>query len=124
MKKLISFTFIALMMLLYTSCQYVDIVPDDGSNIVVSDKLSFSADVEPIFQQQSCTNCHPGMRQPNLSAGNAYSSLMDGGFIDKKKPAESKIVVYVAPGASHGATLTAEQVAIIIAWIEQGAKDN
>ena len=124
MKKLISFAFVALMALLYTSCQYVDIVPDDGSNIEVSDNLSFSADVEPIFQTQSCTNCHPGMHQPNLTAGNAYASLMDGGYIDKKNPSESILFQKVAPGAAHGANLTSEEVQIITAWIEQGAKDN
>ena len=124
MKKLISFAFVAMMVLFYTSCQYVDIVPDDGSSIEVSDNLSFSADVEPIFQAQSCTNCHPGMHQPNLNAGSAYQSLMDGGYISEKNPSESLIITKVAPGASHAANLTSEQVQIITAWIEQGAKDN
>lgn len=124
MKKLISFACVALMALLYTSCQYVDIVPDDGTSIEVSNNLSFSADVEPIFQTQSCTNCHPAMHQPNLTAGNAYKSLTNGGYIDTKKPGESLIVNKPAPGADHAANLTAEQVKTIIAWIEQGAKDN
>lgn len=124
MKKLIVFACTVVVMLIYTSCQYIDIVPDDGSTVVVSDDLSFSTDVEPIFKAQSCTNCHPGMKQPNLTEGNAYKSLIDGGYIDKKKPAESLIVVEPAPGAAHGATLTAAQVQTIIAWIEQGAKDN
>ncbi|MFA9389056.1 MAG: hypothetical protein ACERKD_04585 [Prolixibacteraceae bacterium] len=124
MKKLFVFTLTLLAMIVYTSCQYTDIVPDDGSSIVVSNDLSFAVDVEPIFQTQSCTNCHPGMHQPNLTAGNAYTSLMDGDYINEKKPAESSIVVEAAPGATHGATLTAAQVQTIIAWIEQGAKDN
>lgn len=124
MKKLISFAFVALMGLFYTSCQYVDIVPDDGSSVEVSDNLSFSTDVEPIFQEQSCTNCHPGMKAPNLTAGNAYSALMDGDYVNKKNPSESLIITKVAPGASHAANLTSAQVQIITAWIEQGAKDN
>lgn len=124
MKRIIVFTLTVMVLLGYTSCQYIDIVPDDGSSIVVSDDLSFSVDIEPIFKVQSCTNCHPGMRLPDLSAGNAYNSLTDGAYINKKKPAESEIVNVPAPGATHGSTLTNEQVQQIIAWIEQGAKDN
>lgn len=124
MKKIIVFAFTVMIMLAYTSCQYTDIVPDDGSGVVVSDDLSFSVDVEPIFKAQSCTNCHPGMNQPNLTEGNAYASLMDGDYINKKNPQDSEIVTEAAPGTSHGANLTSAQVQIIIAWIEQGAKDN
>ena len=101
MKKIIVFTFTIVYMLAYTSCQYTDIVPDDGSGVVVPDNLSFLADVEPIFQTQSCTNCHPGIHQPNLTAGNAYASLMDGDYINKKNPQDSEIISKVAPGKSH-----------------------
>lgn len=124
MKKLIVFGFTVMLMLAYTSCQYVDIVPDDGSGVEISDDLSFSTDIEPIFKSQSCTNCHPAMHQPNLSAGNAYASLMDGDYIDKKNPENSIIITKVEPGASHAANFTATQVKQILAWIEQGAKDN
>lgn len=124
MKKFVLIAVVAFFTVAFHACQYVDIVPDDGSTIVVSDNLSFSVDIEPIFATQSCTNCHPGMHQPNLTAGNAYASLMDGDYINKKKPEESEVVKVAAPGASHGANLTNEQVQTIIAWIEQGAKDN
>lgn len=124
MKKIIAMAFTAMTMLVYTSCQYVDIVPDDGSGVEVSDDLSFSTDVEPIFKAQSCTNCHPGMKQPNLTEGNAYKSLMDGGYIDEKNPENSELLIVAAPGSSHAAQFTAAQVKIITAWIEQGAKDN
>jgi hypothetical protein len=124
MKKILAMACTAILMLVYTSCQYVDIVPDDGSGVEISDKLSFSADVEPIFKTQSCTNCHPGMKQPNLTEGNAYKSLMDGGYIDEKNPENSSLLVVADPGGSHAAKLTAAQVKIITAWIEQGAKDN
>lgn len=124
MKKLIVLGFSFLLMLAYTSCQYIDIVPNDGSDIEVSDDLSFAVDIEPIFKAQSCTNCHPGMHQPSLTEGNSYASLTDGSYVNEKKPEESEIVIVPGPESSHAAKLTAEQVQLIKAWIEQGAKDN
>lgn len=64
MKKLISFAFVALMALIYTSCQYVDIVPNDGSTVEVGDNLSFSADVEPIFKLKAVPTVIPECTNP------------------------------------------------------------
>ena len=106
------------------ACSYTDIVADDGSDIVVSEDLSFSTDIEPIFKTQGCTNCHPAMHQPDLAAGFAYESLINGGYIDTDKPGDSKIYTVPAPDGTHSAKLTTKQAATILAWIEQGAQDN
>lgn len=124
MKKIFYLALGLIFIMSFNACHYIDIVPDDGSQVEVSDDLSFSTEIEPIFATQSCTNCHPGMSQPDLTTGNAYQSLTDGDFINTKKPEESSIYTKPLPDGSHAAKYTSEQAQLILAWIEQGAKDN
>ncbi|MFB6317812.1 hypothetical protein [Saccharicrinis sp. FJH54] len=122
MKKL-SVIFSFIIMLGFVACEYTDIVEDDGSGNV-PENVSFSADIEPIFTTQSCTNCHPSMKKPDLTAGSAYESIMSMGLVNTANPAESGIYTKPAPDNSHGANYTSAQAKLILAWIEQGAKNN
>lgn len=105
------------------SCEYTDIVIDDSAN-VVTEEISFAESIEPIFTTQSCTNCHPSMKKPDLTAGNAYESISALGLIDSDNPSESEIYTKAAPDGSHAAKYTSAQASLILAWIEQGAKNN
>jgi hypothetical protein len=124
MKKL-SYIFLSLILVLgFSACEYTDIVEDDGSSIEISDNLSFSKDIEPIFRAQSCTNCHPSMKKPDLNTGKAFNSLMDGGFVNTSDPEKSSILTKPAPDGNHAGKYTSVQSRLILEWIRQGAKNN
>jgi hypothetical protein len=117
-------SFLVLVMLatlILSSCEYKDIERDET---VVVEEMSFSNDIEPIFKKQSCTNCHNGTTTPDLTSGNAYQSLISDDFINLNTPTESKIYVVPKVGSGHPATCTSQQSNQILAWIEQGAKNN
>lgn len=124
MRRSLYLIFALLLMVAMNACHYTDIVPDDGSGTEVPEVVSFSSDIEPIFKSQSCTNCHPAMSQPDLSAGNAYESLSKGGYFDTKNPEDSEIYTEPSPDSSHAGKYTAAQAQLILAWIEQGAENN
>ena len=110
-------------MLGFVACEYTDIVEDDGSGDI-TENISFSTNIEPIFTTQSCTNCHPTMKKPDLTAGNAYESIMALGLVNTSDPSESKLYSVPSPDNSHGANYTSAQAKLVLAWIEQGAKNN
>lgn len=124
MRRIFYFSSIVFLAVLFNACQYTAIVSDPSGNVEVPEDLSFASDIAPIFQEQSCTNCHPGMSQPDLSAGSAYNSLINGGYINTGNPEESELLTEAASDGTHAAKLTSEQEAYILAWIEQGAENN
>ncbi len=84
--------------------------------------VSFSKDVLPLFNA-SCKNCHGALGGLSLAS---YDDVMKGG-------ASGKVVVPGDPEGSllvkkqqvqHPANLTAEQLEIIITWINAGAPNN
>lgn len=123
MKK-IGLLIICALAIIFAGCEYTDIVEDDGSGVVVGEKVSFSEEIAPIFAEQSCTNCHPAMKNPDLSSGNAYQSITSMGLINTDSPSESDIYTVPSPDGSHAAKYTASQAKLILAWIEQGAENN
>ncbi len=117
--------FLAIVFVLsFSSCEYTDIILSDGSDIVVKNDLSFSEDIEPIFKAKNCTSCHPGLKQPDLTEGKAYQSLLDRGLFDTENASESKIYTVPLPDGSHTVRYSAEQAAMVLAWIKQGALNN
>ena len=105
---------------LFYSCEYRDI---EHEKPVVTEELSFSKDIEPIFKIQSCTNCHKETLQPDLTAGKAYNSLITN-YIDTLNPSGSLIYSIPETGGNHPAKYTILQSAQILTWIDQGAKNN
>jgi uncharacterized membrane protein len=99
--------------------------------------VTFAADIKPIFEK-SCTRCH-GAEKPkaNLRLDSLETALKGsdhGKVIQPGKSAESKLVISAGhagnpddfmPPPNNRANigpLTKEQVALIRAWIDQGAK--
>ena len=117
------------MALLFSACKYDFILPEE---IIVVDPdnpdsqvIGFAEYVMPIFNN-NCIACHKtGGQVPNLTTGNAYSSLNTSRYINKAAPAESLIYTKPSPnaGGSHKKYTEAE-AAIVLAWITQGAKNN
>ena len=99
--------------------------------------VTYAADIQPIFEK-SCVKCH-GAERPKArlrldSLAGALKGSEHGKVIDPGKSAGSKLVVNVAhlgdeddfmPPPNNKANippLTPEQIGLIRAWIDQGAK--
>ncbi len=96
-------------------------------------QVEFAADIQPIFAK-SCAKCHGADKQ---QAGlrldrkaDAFRGGDSGRVIEPGKSAESTLIHYVAgtdpdllmPPKGQGERLTAEQIGLLRAWIDQGAK--
>jgi len=110
-------------LLLFSGCYYdreEEVVPTD-------DPVSFSADVQTIFDND-CTVCHPSISPTlDLTSGNSYESLFDGGFIDTDNP-EASILYQRLIGTPSimppTGSLPNSNLVTVLSWIEQGALDN
>ncbi len=107
--------------ILISSCYYDDVVAPEIE--VPIDPISYFETVEPIFDNQGCTACHPPAAGLDLSAGNSYSSILDG-RVNIETPENSIIYLTALPGEGHPRTYTPQQAVIILTWIQQGALDN
>lgn len=113
---------IGIIMIGMVSCEYVTIQPKD---VVIPDTpVSFKTDVEPIFTQVNCIQCHPGLHQPDLAVNKAYASLTSMNLVDTQNPAGSKLMQYINAGHNTAANMTGTQKALILKWITEGAKNN
>ena len=95
--------------------------------------VDFEADIRPIFAA-SCVGCHGPKKQKGGLALHARAAAMGGGddgpVILPGKSAESRLVRYVdgldddhpMPPKGAGKPLTPDQVGLLRAWIDQGAR--
>ncbi|MFO7863230.1 MAG: hypothetical protein R6U85_04460 [Salinivirgaceae bacterium] len=121
MKHKWHFIYVIITALVVFGCEYTAYEPEAAPE--VTDDVSFSADVEPIFSTAGCTACHGGNQKPDLTAGNAYESLTsDPKYIDLDN--EDNIYAMGAPDSGHFKNYTAEQAAIVKKWIELDAPNN
>lgn len=130
MKKIIVQTLAVLaVIIIASSCQYKFTVeptitpPDPGDTTLP--KVSFSTEVQPIFDDRNCTGCHkPGQTKPDLTAPNAYNSIMSMGLADTTDPESSIIYQKPLPSGSHFAKYTSANANTVLIWIGQGALNN
>lgn len=89
------------------------------------DNVSYSADVQPIFDQK-CVLCHSGGQAPDLRPDWSYDELTDGGYVDDGGtgvPCETPL--YETLSGSHADRITEfERDTIIVNWMYKGAEDN
>jgi hypothetical protein len=97
--------------------------------------VTFDSDVKPVFEK-SCFKCHGSEKQKGKLRVDSLDAVLKGGEDGKVvvpgKSAESLLVYTVArvcvdeddfmPPEDKGKPLTKEQVGLIRAWIDQGAK--
>jgi hypothetical protein len=121
-KKQLATLILGILIVGLVSCEYVTITPNDP--IVVPAGVLFSTQIQPIFTAANCASCHPALHQPDFGVGKTWSSLTTGGFITTEAPAESLLYVQVTAKDTHKNLLNAEQKALILKWIEEGAKNN
>lgn len=103
------------------SCTYEPYVAPEVE--IPTDTVSFSETIEPIFDAQGCVSCHPPTKGIDLTAGNAYASIVPD-LVDLESPDNSTIYTIAEPSASHPKNYTSEQSGQILAWITQGALNN
>ena len=102
---------------LFASCESIQ-TPEP---VVTS--ASFSEDILPIFEGK-CASCHNGSIAPDLTKANAYSSLMDGGYIDTLNAESSVLYKAIAQGGAMYSHANDVDRAKILKWIQDGAQDN
>ncbi|HYT60970.1 MAG TPA: c-type cytochrome domain-containing protein [Haliangiales bacterium] len=98
------------------------------------ERVEFDRDVKPIFEK-SCFRCHGPERPKSRFRLDNRESALKGGENNKDdivpgQSAQSKLIYYVArmvedmemPPAGKGDPLTAGQISVLRAWIDQGAK--
>jgi hypothetical protein len=114
--------------LLLSGC-YKDktVISDTGDEITRT--VTFTGDLVPLFNSSCNTSgCHSaGGIAPDLSATNAYNSLMSGGYINTDNPTGSELYMWMT--GKRGTPMPVSGVnkdynALTLAWIKQGAQNN
>ena len=105
------------------SCEYEKIIPDipDPGTPVI-----YANDIQAIWNK-SCTGvgCNgSGQKPQDLTTGNSYNILMNGGYVDTLQPAQSLIYTVMATGGEMVMYTNAKDAGTVLNWIRQGAKDN
>jgi hypothetical protein len=125
MKKHRIFLAITLLSMLFTGCKYDFILPVEVPP--VESGVKFSTQVAPIFNtNDKCTFCHkPGGQSPDLTTANAYNQIVPN-YVNLDNDPQSKIYSIPAPTTSTHThkKYTAEEAAIVLKWIEEGALNN
>lgn len=118
---------------IYNANQAEDPKPPAKLPPVAERKIDFIKDVQPIFAA-SCYSCHGSKTQEAGLRLDARKAALDGGdggrVILSGKSADSSLIHNVAgldpdslmPPKDEGKSLTAEQIGILRAWIDQGAQ--
>lgn len=95
--------------------------------------LSYEKDIQPLFEK-SCFKCHGPEKQKAKLRVDSLAAALKGGesgeMIKKGKSAESSLVHSIArldedtamPPEGKGDPLTKEQIGLVRAWIDQGAR--
>ena len=125
MKKRTIFLSLILFSLFITGCKYDFIIPVEVTPVTGS--VSFSTQVAPIFSTANkCIACHKtGGQSPDLTSTNAFASIVPN-LVNTGTPEASLINSFPAPTtATHTwKKYSASEAAIVLAWIQQGAKNN
>jgi hypothetical protein len=97
----------------------------------VTKKVSFSKDLIPIFAANCAkSGCHvAGGHVPDLTAENAYKSLVSNSLISTVAPTSSIIMERLTGKLSPsmpigGASNPSNIEGLLTAWMQQGAKNN
>jgi len=104
------------------SCTWEEIKPQ---KVTTPDSARFSLNIQPIFNTNCAkSGCHiKGGQAPDLSAGNAYTSLIYYGYVNTDFPETSIIYEKIKSGSMKDKATDADR-ALILKWIQQGALDN
>ena len=109
-------------MVVLFSCEYEKIQYEAPPDPTIP--ISYSAEIQPIWDAK-CVGCHsPGKTSPNLEAPSSYDNLFAGGLIDTLSPDVSIIYTCMKPGGSMAPFTNVQDANLVLVWIQQGAKNN
>ena len=113
--------FLLLVMLGASSCTYHTNLLEE---IEVPDSVSFELNIIPIFEAQcNDAGCHSGAIPPDLRPDVAWNNLIFGGYVDTTNAEQSKLYLTI-DGGSMTSYATDQDRALILQWIDEGAKNN
>lgn len=122
MKKLFQIVLVTSLSLLCFSCYYdtaiEEIIPDIDTDVL------FSSEIQPILT--TCIGCHNANLSPDLREGNSYNALVPA-FVTASDAEASRLYNYLPGNGEHpsvNVTLNIDEIALVKAWINQGAKNN
>lgn len=131
MKKLapIAIAFVVFLAVSQSCTESTTLVIDNSP--AVTKTVSFSSDIIPIFNSScSVPGCHnSGGKVPDLTASKAYASLTIGNYLNLGAPDQSVLYLYLtgkkSPQMPLGAAPNPSNLNnLVLAWIQQGAKNN
>jgi uncharacterized membrane protein len=125
-KVLVSGLSLGLLSLMLTGCYYdKEVNPDAGG---LPTNVSFSNDVQPVFTKNcAMSGCHDAVptHNPSLVLGSSYGALASGGYLNTAVPSAGILYQEISEGnMPPGAPLTSHEANLIIAWLNEGAKNN
>jgi hypothetical protein len=126
MKKIIFGLLILFIVFGWQGCIYDFVAPDITAQVDTSVTISFAAQIQPIFTA-NCVLCHKaGSNALDLTAGNAYNNINSSKYINIAAPAQSLLYrrIIASGGFTGHFNLPTDQAALLLGWIQQGAKNN
>ncbi|MDD5149949.1 MAG: cytochrome c [Flavobacterium sp.] len=125
MKKIFQYLLMLVVSLMATSCYYDELPPEPV--IQIPDSVSYSTDVQPLWDQ-SCISCHKaGATAPDLTAGNSYAALM-ANYVVAGNAANSllhkSLIGQGAPLMPTAGIWSDSKIALVDKWINDGALNN
>ena len=127
MKKIIQYLMMLTVSLMATSCYYDEMPPE--AVIPIPETVSYSKDIQPLWDQ-SCVSCHKtGATAPDLTAANSYSALLTNNkYVVPGSAATSKLhKSLVGDGAAimpPSGQWSDSKIALVDKWINDGALNN
>ena len=126
MKKLIivlGLVLFAMASFTITGCYRDVIVPPLPST--APQKVSFNKQIKPILSANCAkSGCHvPGAQKPYMDSTEAYTNLINGGFVNTIVPNQSEIY-QMLNGAMQQYIPSNADVQLIYDWIRNGAPNN
>jgi len=107
-----------------TFTETITIIAPTTPNNPSTQTISFSKDIQPMFNS-ICSSCHNGKKHPlNLTSGNSFASLSAKSCINKASPSSSKFYTKINAGGSMAKYSNAPYTARVLQWIKEGAKNN
>ncbi len=111
-------------LLILAGCYYDEVIEE----IIPEDTIvSFSAEIQPIFNT-NCTSCHPLIvAAPNLTEDNSYYAVLTGNYIVSKDLNASILYQRLIGQPSvmpPSGPLPKNKIELVKKWIEQGALNN
>lgn len=113
--------------LLLLGC-YRDVVSPGADPNGPPQNVSFSGDLVPLFTKNCATSgCHDAIptKKPALTADKAYTSLMNGGYVNALLPHQSGIYMIMKGGSMPpNGPLRSSETQKVLDWIRNGAPNN